>query len=35
MAAVTGIPEGTLKWRVAEARRRLKERLTALGYGND
>jgi RNA polymerase sigma factor (sigma-70 family) len=35
MAAVTGIPEGTLKWRVAEARRRLKQRLTALGYGND
>ena len=35
IAAMLRIPEGTLKWRVAEARRRLKQRLTALGYGSD
>jgi len=35
IASVLGIPEGTLKWRVAEARRRLKERLGRLGYGDD
>jgi len=35
MAVVLGIPEGTLKWRVAEARRRLKERLARLGYGDE
>jgi RNA polymerase sigma factor (sigma-70 family) len=35
IASVLGIPEGTLKWRVAEARRRLKRRLVALGYGDD
>jgi RNA polymerase sigma factor (sigma-70 family) len=35
IAAVLGIPEGTLKWRVAEARRRLKERLVRLGYGHE
>jgi RNA polymerase sigma-70 factor (ECF subfamily) len=35
IASVLGIPEGTLKWRVAEARRQLKERLRRLGYGDD
>jgi RNA polymerase sigma factor (sigma-70 family) len=35
IAVVLGIPEGTLKWRVSEARRRLKQRLAALGYGDD
>jgi len=35
IASVLGIPEGTLKWRVAEARRQLKERLGRLGYGDD
>jgi RNA polymerase sigma-70 factor, ECF subfamily len=35
IAVVLGIPEGTLKWRVSEARRRLKQRLLALGYGDE
>jgi len=35
IAAVLGIPEGTLKWRVAEARRRLKDRLVRLGYPDE
>jgi RNA polymerase sigma-70 factor (ECF subfamily) len=30
-----GIPVGTVKWRVSEARRILKKKLTAMGYGND
>jgi RNA polymerase sigma-70 factor (ECF subfamily) len=34
MAQMLGVPAGTLKWRVAEARRRLKERLVGLGYGD-
>jgi RNA polymerase sigma-70 factor (ECF subfamily) len=32
MAAMLGVPSGTLKWRVMEARRRLKARLAAAGY---
>jgi RNA polymerase sigma-70 factor (ECF subfamily) len=32
---ILGIPEGTLKWRVAEARRRLKDRLVRLGYRDE
>ena len=35
IAIVLGVPEGTLKWRVSEARRRLKQRLAALGYGDE
>lgn len=35
IALVLGIPEGTLKWRVAEARRRLKDRLVRLGYRDE
>jgi RNA polymerase sigma-70 factor (ECF subfamily) len=35
IATVLGIPEGTLKWRVAEARRRLKDRLAVLGYRDE
>jgi RNA polymerase sigma factor (sigma-70 family) len=35
IAIVLGVPEGTLKWRVSEARRRLKQRLLALGYGDE
>jgi RNA polymerase sigma-70 factor (ECF subfamily) len=32
IATMLGIPIGTLKWRVSEARRRVRVRLTALGY---
>lgn len=35
IAVMLGIPEGTLKWRVSAARRRLKQRLVALGYGDE
>jgi RNA polymerase sigma-70 factor (ECF subfamily) len=31
-AAMLGIPVGTLKWRVSEARRILKRKLAARGY---
>lgn len=34
MARMLGVPAGTLKWRVAEARRQLRERLVGLGYGD-
>jgi len=34
IAAMLGIPIGTLKWRVNEARRQLKIRLAGKGYGN-
>jgi RNA polymerase sigma-70 factor (ECF subfamily) len=34
IAGTLGIPVGTLKWRVNEARRQLKERLAGMGYGN-
>jgi RNA polymerase sigma-70 factor (ECF subfamily) len=33
MAAALGVPSGTLKWRVMEARRRLKSQLDAAGFG--
>jgi len=32
IAVMLGIPVGTLKWRVNEARKRLKGRLAAIGY---
>ena len=32
MSAALGVPAGTLKWRVSEARRQLREKLRALGY---
>jgi RNA polymerase sigma-70 factor, ECF subfamily len=32
MAAMLGVPSGTLKWRAMEGRRRLKAKLAALGY---
>jgi DNA-directed RNA polymerase specialized sigma24 family protein len=32
MAEALSVPAGTLKWRVSEARRRLKMKLRALGY---
>jgi RNA polymerase sigma-70 factor (ECF subfamily) len=31
-AAILGVPVGTAKWRVSEARRRLKDKLRAMGY---
>lgn len=34
IAGVLGIPVGTLKWRVNEARRRLRGRLAEVGYGH-
>jgi RNA polymerase sigma-70 factor (ECF subfamily) len=33
IAGMLGIPVGTLKWRVNEARRQLKGRLAGMGYG--
>ena len=35
MSSLLGVPVGTLKWRVSEARRQLKERLMTLGYTRD
>ena len=35
MSALLGVPVGTLKWRVAEARRQLKEKLSRLGYADE
>jgi RNA polymerase sigma-70 factor, ECF subfamily len=35
LAALFGVPVGTLKWRVSEARRQLKARLGALGYADE
>jgi DNA-directed RNA polymerase specialized sigma24 family protein len=32
MALILDTPVGTLKWRVSEARRLLKDRLRRLGY---
>lgn len=32
LALILGIPEGTVKWRISEARRLLKRKLEALGY---
>jgi RNA polymerase sigma-70 factor, ECF subfamily len=32
MSRMLGVPAGTLKWRVMEARRRLKQKLAAAGY---
>lgn len=32
LSAALKVPEGTLKWRVSEARRQLKVKLVALGY---
>jgi RNA polymerase sigma-70 factor (ECF subfamily) len=34
IARMLGIPVGTLKWRVNEARRQLRIRLAGMGYGN-
>jgi RNA polymerase sigma-70 factor (ECF subfamily) len=33
VAAILGIPVGTVKWRVSEARRQLRAKLERLGYG--
>jgi DNA-directed RNA polymerase specialized sigma24 family protein len=32
MAAMLGVPVGTLKWRISEARRIVREKLQRLGY---
>ena len=32
IAAILGIPVGTVKWRLSEARRKVREKLAALGY---
>ena len=32
IGAMLSIPEGTVKWRVSEARRKVRQRLVALGY---
>jgi RNA polymerase sigma-70 factor (ECF subfamily) len=32
VATILGIPEGTVKWRISEARRLLKRKLESLGY---
>ncbi len=32
IAAMLGIPVGTVKWRVSDARRRVREKLAGLGY---
>jgi RNA polymerase sigma-70 factor (ECF subfamily) len=34
MGHMLGVPVGTVKWRVSEARRLLKQKLTALGHGS-
>ncbi len=33
LAEVLGVPSGTVKWRVVEAKRQLKQKLAALGIG--
>lgn len=35
ISQMLGAPVGTVKWRVAEARRVLKRKLTAMGYANE
>ena len=34
IARMLGVPLGTVKWRVSEARRKVREKLAALGYVN-
>jgi len=34
-AVMTGAPVGTVKWRVSEARRMLRQKLAALGYAHE
>ena len=34
IAAMLGIPVGTVKWRVSEARKKVRARLASLGYAN-
>jgi RNA polymerase sigma-70 factor (ECF subfamily) len=34
VAAMLNVPVGTVKWRVSDARRRVRERLISLGYAN-
>jgi DNA-directed RNA polymerase specialized sigma24 family protein len=32
LAVILGVPSGTLKWRVSEARRRVKQKLAKQGF---
>jgi RNA polymerase sigma-70 factor (ECF subfamily) len=35
IARMLGVPTGTVKWRVSEARRLLRQKLASMGYRHD